>query len=111
MKKILIIFFVIIVLYSAFVIVDCIRLRKSASDTFPLITLEENYAEYETKYTGLGYSVVYYEDAFIDEKLHDGKYDEENQPPCPMILVVHDEELLNFQKNNKYLKDKQLIDY
>ena len=44
-------------------------------------------------------------------KLHDGKYDEENQPPCPMILVVHDEELLNFQKNNKYLKDIQLIDY
>ncbi len=31
-------------------------------------------------------------------KLHDGKYDEENQPPCPMVLVVHDEELLNFQK-------------
>ncbi len=67
MKKILIIFLAVIVLYSAFVIVDCIRLRKSASDTFPLITLEENYAEYETKYTGLGYSVVYYEDAFIDE--------------------------------------------
>ncbi|MBR4342787.1 MAG: hypothetical protein IKP88_08785 [Lachnospiraceae bacterium] len=43
MKKILIIFLAVIVLYSAFVIVDCIRLRKSASDTFPLITLEENY--------------------------------------------------------------------
>ena len=44
-------------------------------------------------------------------KLYDGKYDEENQPPCPMILVVHDEGLLNFQKNNKYFNDKQLIDY
>ena len=44
-------------------------------------------------------------------KLYDGKYDEENQVPCPMVFVVHDEELLNFQKNNKYLKDIQLIDY
>ncbi|MCR5206664.1 MAG: hypothetical protein K6E47_16665 [Lachnospiraceae bacterium] len=68
MKKILIILLAIIVLYSAYVTVDCIRLRKSASYTPPLITLVENKTENEAKYTGLGYSVVYYVDSHTDEK-------------------------------------------
>lgn len=66
-KKILITVIALLVLYAVFVTVDCIRLKNSATDTKPIITLSEPDYDRGTKYVGLGYSIAYYKDPYIDE--------------------------------------------
>ena len=66
-KKILIIVIALLVLYAAFVTVDCIRLKNSATDTKPIITLSEPDYDRGTKYMGMGYTIAYYKDPVIDE--------------------------------------------
>ena len=66
-KKILITIIALLVLYAAFVTVDCIRLKNSATDTKPIITLSEPDYDRGTKYLGMGYTIAYYKDPGIDE--------------------------------------------
>lgn len=67
MKKIFIILIAILALYAAYVIVDCIRLKNSKTDTKPLITISEPDYDNGTKYVGLGYSIAYYQDSYVDD--------------------------------------------
>ena len=57
---------ILLIIYVLFVTVDCIRLKKTQTETKPFITI--SYAEYENgnKYNGLGYSIKYYKDKPID---------------------------------------------
>lgn len=66
MKKIIIIIITILVLYIAYVTVDCIRLKNSKIDTKPLITISEPDYDNGTKYVSLGYSIAYYQDSYVD---------------------------------------------
>lgn len=70
MKKYIKVIFIsilsIVIMYTIFIVIDCIRLRNAKSETKPFITV--SLAEYENgnKYTGLGYSVKYYKDRLKD---------------------------------------------
>ena len=57
----LIIFCVLLLIYIAFCIVDCVRLRKAKMYTEPLITLSvtEDHQEGYSYYKGLGYTMRY----------------------------------------------------
>ena len=66
-KKILITVVVLILLYAAYVAIDCIRLENSSVGTKPIITLSEPEYDRGTKYVGLGYSIAYYIDPYVDE--------------------------------------------
>lgn len=63
-KKTLIIIVILLIVYTLFVNIDCYRLRNSKRNTRPLITF--SIKEYETDsrigtfYSGLGYTVEYY---------------------------------------------------
>ena len=56
---------IILVIYIAFVVIDCIRLRYAASYTKPFITVSKNITENRATYYGLGYNVSYYVDREI----------------------------------------------
>ena len=66
LKKILIIFGILLLLFCSYVTADCIRLRNAKSGTKPFVTI--SLAEYENgdKYTGIGYSIKYYKDKYTD---------------------------------------------
>ena len=61
-KKVLMVIGIILAIYILFVTIDCIRLGKTDSETKPIITVSSAENENRSKYTGLGYSVVYYKD-------------------------------------------------
>lgn len=65
-KKIIWILVLLVVLYSGFVVVDCVRLRYGAEK--PLVTVKEEVTEFRTTYQGLGYSVCHYIDAEVTEE-------------------------------------------
>lgn len=60
-KIVLLVFIILFALYVSFVAVDCVRLRNGAG-LKPLITLSESVTEFDTIYTGLGYTICYYTD-------------------------------------------------
>lgn len=64
MKKIFIIIGVLLIIYIAFVTIDCIRLKNANRGIPPLITVNnEEYDkdyEYGKIFTGIGYTVRYY---------------------------------------------------
>lgn len=62
MKKFFITVAAVICLYTAFLTVDCIRLRYSESYTEPFVTVDSYESKNRVSYTGLGYSVKYYTD-------------------------------------------------
>ena len=63
-RKVLIILLILIICYIIFVTIDCVRLENSKRHTKPLITTSiieyENDRHVGTIYSGLGYSVKYY---------------------------------------------------
>lgn len=61
-KKLLIAIGIILAIYILFITVDCIRLRNTTSVIKPIITVSLAEEESRSKYTGLGYSVIYYKD-------------------------------------------------
>lgn len=61
-KLVILVLLAIFVLYVAFVTVDCIRLRNGAN-LKPMITLSEDTTQFRRTYTGLGYTLSYYQDA------------------------------------------------
>ena len=61
-KKVLMVIGIILASYILFVAVDCIRLGNTSVETKPIITVSSSEDENRSKYTGLGYSVVYYND-------------------------------------------------
>ena len=61
-KKVLMAIGVILAVYILFVTVDCIRLGNTNSETTPIITVSLAEDENRSKYTCLGYSVIYYKD-------------------------------------------------
>lgn len=68
---------VLLVAYLSFCIVDCVRLRKSAKYTQPLITLStvSDSQEGYSYYYGLGYKVKYSIPKFAGEKNGITRYD------------------------------------
>ena len=64
MKKYNKIFIIIIVVWIAFILIDCNRINNSGNSLKPLITIwtreYEDKSEYVTEYIGLGYSVRHY---------------------------------------------------
>lgn len=77
-KTLIIIGAVLLVAYLSFCIVDCVRLRKSAKYTEPLITLSivSDSQEGYSYYYGLGYKVRYSIPKFAREKNGITYYDE-----------------------------------
>lgn len=69
MKKALKIIAIVLLSFTLYITIDCIRLRNAEIGTKPFITV--SMAEYENgnKYIGLGYSIKYYKDR---QKLIDG---------------------------------------
>ena len=61
-KKILVAIGIILVAYILFVTAECIRLENTGFETKPIITVSSSENEKTSKYTGLGYSVIYYKD-------------------------------------------------
>ena len=61
-KKVLMAIGIILAIYILFVTVDCIRLVNKNNETKPIITVSSAEDENRSKYTGLGYSVIYYKD-------------------------------------------------
>lgn len=61
-KKALTAIGIILAIYILFVTADCIRLRNTNGETKPIITVCLAEDENSSKYTGLGYSVIYYKD-------------------------------------------------
>lgn len=60
LRIILIIVSVIILIWAIYVLIDCIRLKKSSIYTYPIIKISETYNVNNTvKYTGIGYTVSY----------------------------------------------------
>ena len=64
-KAIIISAIVILVIYFAFIAIDCIRLRNAKSYTKPFITVNSEVTESRAIYYGLGYNVSYYVDRVI----------------------------------------------
>lgn len=62
-KKLLRVLIVIVILYMAFVAVDCVRLRNAPTGTRPLVTLGHEQTDSVEEYQGLGYTVAYHIDA------------------------------------------------
>ena len=62
LKRILIVFGIILFCYISFVTVDCIRLKNAKRGTKPLITISEYETDSRTAYKGLGYTIEYYVD-------------------------------------------------
>jgi len=56
---------IVLIIYIAFMVIDCIRLRYAVSYTKPLITINENITETRATYYGLGYTISYYVDRKI----------------------------------------------
>ena len=52
---------IIILCYFVIVFADAVRLNGAKTGTKPLITLKETHLQFEDIYTGLGYSVRYYQ--------------------------------------------------
>lgn len=50
---------ILLVIWGAFVIVDCIRLRNAKYYTYPLINLKQEANLEKVTYTGLGYTISY----------------------------------------------------
>lgn len=53
---------IILAVYILFVTADCIRLQNKTLETEPFITISSSQDAHKSKYTGLGYSVVYHRD-------------------------------------------------
>lgn len=58
-KKIIVWIVVVIAMYAALCIVECVRLKNSEMYTKPLITLSEDTEDKHAKYCGPGYSIEY----------------------------------------------------
>lgn len=59
LKMTLISILVLIVIWVAFVIIDCIRLRNAKYYTYPIIKLKQEANLERVTYTGLGYTISY----------------------------------------------------
>ena len=58
-KKVFIVIGFVLAVYILFVTVDCIRLGNADRVTKPIITVSSEEYDNRSKYTGLGYSVIY----------------------------------------------------
>ena len=61
-KKVLIVIGIIFAIYILFVTVECIRLGNADRVAEPIITVSSEKYDNRSKYTGLGYSVIYHVD-------------------------------------------------
>lgn len=60
-KRILSVFAIIVVIWIAFIVLDCGRLKNSKTiENKPLITINSSYTDNRQRYDGLGYSIAYY---------------------------------------------------
>ena len=58
---------ILLALYIAFCVTDCIRLRYSPSDTKPLVTVLNYYEDGYVYYHGLGYCIKYSAPKYMGE--------------------------------------------
>jgi len=68
MKKVLITIGIIILCFTCYITIDCIKLRNSKIGTKPLITLDYNITKNGYRFTGLGYTIDYYIDETITQE-------------------------------------------
>ncbi len=61
-KKIFMAIGIILAAYILFVTAECVRLGNAYIEAKPIITVTSAESENRSKYTGMGYSVVYYKD-------------------------------------------------
>ena len=65
LRNVLITILILIFIWVVFVLVDCIRLRKSEYYTYPLINLKQYVTKDGITYTGLGYTIKYIQEKDI----------------------------------------------
>ena len=74
MKKLLTVIAALIVLYTAFVTADCVRLGFSEAFTEPFVTVDCSESENRVRYTGLGYYVEYYRNDRTDNDCYGAEF-------------------------------------
>lgn len=65
---------IILAVYILFLSTDCVRLRNTDSETKPIITVASEEDKSRSKYTGLGYSVMYYKDGNAAENVYGAEF-------------------------------------